>query len=246
MTDVRLTATNPLDSSVVPVACNEKGELKLEEPVVQSDLYLEKSGGNVSGTLTVGSGHVTLNPSGQSEFVGDVVLSSQLKVLYGDVLAGTHAGPNDLLNSSDPSKQGCAVGSSGYLMAARTGDTPFFVNYKYFENNPDQVVQPSSRWQQAGVDRIVFTPPGAAFFAGDVVVGSRNKKWMIVESGGLAHLVEQTEFFQAEKLSKATPSYPSLRDIPAELTFVQQQLQKVMERLKMTPEAGWEVWDGSD
>ena len=34
MADVRLTATNPDDSSVVPVACNEKGELKLEEPLV--------------------------------------------------------------------------------------------------------------------------------------------------------------------------------------------------------------------
>ena len=34
MADVRLTATNPEDSSVVPVACNEKGELKLEEPII--------------------------------------------------------------------------------------------------------------------------------------------------------------------------------------------------------------------
>ena len=34
MADVRLTATNPDDSSVVPVACNEKGELKLEEPLL--------------------------------------------------------------------------------------------------------------------------------------------------------------------------------------------------------------------
>lgn len=34
MPDVRLTATNPEDSSVVPVACNERGELKLEEPLV--------------------------------------------------------------------------------------------------------------------------------------------------------------------------------------------------------------------
>ena len=33
MADVRLTATNAEDSSVVPVACNEKGELKLEEPI---------------------------------------------------------------------------------------------------------------------------------------------------------------------------------------------------------------------
>lgn len=33
MADVRLTAINPDDSSVVPVACNAKGELKLEEPI---------------------------------------------------------------------------------------------------------------------------------------------------------------------------------------------------------------------
>lgn len=33
MADVRLTATNPEDSSVVPVACNSKGQLLLEEPI---------------------------------------------------------------------------------------------------------------------------------------------------------------------------------------------------------------------
>ena len=33
MADVRLTATNPEDSSIVPVACNSKGELLLEEPI---------------------------------------------------------------------------------------------------------------------------------------------------------------------------------------------------------------------
>ena len=45
---------------------------------------------------------------------------------------------------------------------------------------------------------------------------------------------------------KQPVEYPQLRDIQSELTMVEQQLQKVMERLKMTPEAGWEVWDGSD
>jgi len=33
MSDVRLTATNPEDSSVVPVACNAKGQLLLEDPL---------------------------------------------------------------------------------------------------------------------------------------------------------------------------------------------------------------------
>lgn len=51
MTDVRLTATNPDDSSVVPVACNEKGELKLEEPL--------DFNGDLDGDLTV-SGRVSI------------------------------------------------------------------------------------------------------------------------------------------------------------------------------------------
>ena len=29
-------------------------------------------------------------------------------------------------------------------------------------------------------------------------------------------------------------------------TLVEQQLQKVLEKLRMIPEAGWEVWDKSD
>ena len=33
MEDVRLTATNPADSTIVPVACNDKGEILLEEPI---------------------------------------------------------------------------------------------------------------------------------------------------------------------------------------------------------------------
>ena len=57
MADVRLTATNPEDSTVVPVACNAKGELKLEEIPDQS------FDGNLDGDLTV---------SGSATFAGCV------------------------------------------------------------------------------------------------------------------------------------------------------------------------------
>ena len=99
---------------------------------------------------------------------------------------------------------------------------------------------------------------GTGLFESDVVVGSRNSQWMLVESGGLCHMVEQSAYltkstFTDENGEEVTVSslkqpieYPVLRDIQAELTMVEQQLQKVMERLKMVPEAGWEVWDGSD
>ena len=60
MADVRLTATNPADSSVVPVACNEKGELKLEEIPDQS------FDGNLQGDLTV---------SGSATFDGGLTIS---------------------------------------------------------------------------------------------------------------------------------------------------------------------------
>ena len=65
MTDVRLTATNPEDSSVVPVACNDKGELKLEEPI--------KFDGNLDGNLDITGGLKAGTTSGQGyiEVVGD-------------------------------------------------------------------------------------------------------------------------------------------------------------------------------
>ena len=63
MTDVRLTATNPEDSSVVPVACNAKGELKLEE--------VPTFDGNVDGDLTV---------AGSAEFASAVETKSYFMI----------------------------------------------------------------------------------------------------------------------------------------------------------------------
>ena len=74
---------------------------------------------------------------------------------------------------------------------------------------------------------------GSAEFSGDVVIGSRGQKWLIRESNGVAMLVSQ------ETRSK-------VRDLPNELDLVEAALNDVMEKLKMTPPAGWEVWDGSD
>ncbi len=102
---------------------------------------------------------------------------------------------------------------------------------------------------------------------------------MIVESNGLAHLVEQTSFFELNpqllpvvdgstsgpgslsdfvevttldsasyNLSRGPHEtvYPDLRDIPGELSLVEQALAEVFEKLKMSPPAGWPVWDGQN
>ena len=85
-----------------------------------------------------------------------------------------------------------------------------------------------------------ITAAGSATFAGDVVIGSRGTTWLIRESNGVAMLIEQTLRGQAE------PRMEKVRDLPNELDLIETALNEVMEKLRMTPPAGWPVWDGSD
>ena len=64
MTDVRLTAVNPEDSQVYPVACNDKGELLLDAGGASGDL-------DVTGTLTV---------AGSATFASELKTLDQLTV----------------------------------------------------------------------------------------------------------------------------------------------------------------------
>lgn len=74
MTDVRLTAVNPEDSQVYPVACNDKGELLLESTSGDFD---------VPGNLTVGPGPgATVSSDGSATFAGGDVTVNSLGNLY--------------------------------------------------------------------------------------------------------------------------------------------------------------------
>ena len=66
MADVRLTATNPEDSSVVPVACNAKGELKLEEIPDQSFDGTLDGDLTVTGTASFADGNVVFTGTGNN------------------------------------------------------------------------------------------------------------------------------------------------------------------------------------
>lgn len=110
MADVRLTATNPEDSSVVPVACNEKGELKLEEIPDQS------FDGNLDGDLTVtGSatfdGNVTAGKynSGDSSSGAVVVKSTGQIVVQSQ--AGSQESPKVAIQGYETSNTGSMKGS---------------------------------------------------------------------------------------------------------------------------------------
>ena len=89
---------------------------------------------------------------------------------------------------------------------------------------------------------VQFTNGGEAFFQGDVTIGSRGSQWLIVESNGIAHLQPTARNAEGE----IEPIGPTpTRDIPGELTMVEEQLALVMLKLRMAPQKGWEVWDGS-
>lgn len=213
MTDVRLTATNPDDSSVVPVACNAKGELKLEEPTFDANAYVKVAGDNMTGDLTLGTGNtqgtgnITLGVDGSATFAKKI---GSEDFFNGDGYLLDNQGSIYVVGDSQPSaSEAFGVYRNGYEISNA------LISLKY---------------------------NGSAVFTGDVVVGSRNSKWMIVESGGLAHLIEQSSF----KGQLRNNEYPELRNIPNELTMVEQALGDVMEKLRMVPPAGWPVWDGSD
>lgn len=210
MSDVRLTATNPVDSSVVPVACNDKGELLVD------------INGNVIGDLSV---------SGNAEFSGDVVVNGTVKS-----------------NTYDS-----GVGYSLYR-----GDDWGGIYFKAVSSSgiSSDAAYPL-RASFDGAENVVIRSSGKAYFAGDVVVGSRGSQWKIVESGGIAHLIQETALMADEASDDPAPDdqdieggsepvYPELRNLPRELDLIEQALAEVMEKLRMTPPAGFPVWDGSD
>lgn len=331
MADVRLTATNPEDSSVVPVACNAKGELLLEEPTISSDDYVAKAGDTMTGNLHLGD-KITLDASnGSASFAGsntEIFAGGHLSVkttaansataiiiakandkekFRVDVSGnaqfagnGTSASPKITFNADGSAGFGNTTYSDNDAKGVAINDGPSYGGITIYNpstvsagsrsfriltannNKPAAFIQADGNasfagnldarsavdinkggskdgglsslvvWNNNGLtDAVNIMSDGKATFSGDVIIGSRSKQWMIVESNGLAHLVEQTRAAGVETADLVNgpgkePSYPPLRDIPGELTMVEQQLQAVLEKLRMIPEAGWEVWDGSD
>ena len=102
MTDVRLTALNPVDSQVYPVACNTSGELLVADGGGE---YLPLTGGDLTGDLTLGTDKITLDASDGSINAGG-----------GLNLAGGASGSAD------------APGIEVYKNTSTIGNPPLFIN----------------------------------------------------------------------------------------------------------------------
>ena len=173
--------------------------------------------GDVVPLLANSKGEMLLEaPIAPPEFDGN--LDGKLTV-SGDAAVG-----DNVNGSGGVDLGGCYFGKEGYISLNKKQDEtdiPFFMARRFGTNKPLAEI----------------TPTGGANFKGDVVIGSRGATWLIRESNGVAMLIEQT-------LTKEAPE--EVRNLPRELDLIEAALNEVMDKLKMTPPAGWEVWDGSD
>ena len=137
MTDGRLTALNPVDSQVYPVACNDKGELLLEANQasgnldVQGDLTVSGTGTFVNGSAEiqgqgffVGTGFVSYKMAASSYAIHDDDVNWQYSVYYNGT---THIGGS--ITTVDPSQDTPNIalnadGSASFLGNITCGDYP--------------------------------------------------------------------------------------------------------------------------
>ena len=248
MTDVRLTALNPEDSQVYPVACNSSGELQVAEQkieVIDNDV-------TINGTLNVNSSNsLTVY---DNEAVGFRFESSSISSDSGTARGSSFS----FLSSGDyPSAvygiesslgaQGFSTGASvaGFSVSlnseANISCSGTLVGYRAY-------VKSDANNGSGGAYAFYASSNAPSLFGGEVIVTSRSKKWTLVEQGGLCHMVEEANALidVEEELDSPEKEYPKLRDVFNELNMIEGVLEEIMSRLKMVPPAGWEVWDGSN
>lgn len=248
MSDVRLTATNPLDSSVVPVACNQRGELLTVPPVIEqidNDV-------TINGAFRVdNAGSVFALSRDQSYCLTTLAANN---VAGGSQTSGCYFSFGTFTNFSVPvvgvnsAFVDGGVNSSSYITGFKCNITqglgvsaggPLCGYYSDVPSNANNGIGPSFNFYSIG------SAPN--FFKGEVIVGSRNKTWTLVEQGGLCHLVEyQNAYSTEDEEPLEEEKYPNLRNVFTELDHIESALEQVMTKLRMVPPANWEVWDGSN
>jgi hypothetical protein len=248
MTDVRLTALNPDDSQVYPVACNASGELRTVDQkieVIDNDV-------TINGSLSVDSGNLfSVNKSGDTAFefiVGNTFSGNQPVYIAADYrFEFSGDTPSRVYGLAvSPGTQGFSSQDEISSYVATAGPQHNMSSSKVISGFKSHVTNGANLG--SGTEYAFYASSNSpSFFGGEVIVTSRNKRWTLVEQGGLCHLVElATEFVDEEASDLPEKEYPKLRDVFNELNMIEGALEEIMSRLKMVPPTGWEVWDGSN
>jgi hypothetical protein len=169
MTDVRLTALNPVDSQVYPVACNTSGELIVEQVDPGPDL-------TVTGDLTV-DGSTTLN--GSTTLDDSVTFNSDISGQ-----SATFAGDVQLAGGGSAGNTGISFKANGATVQTRTVSGN---HVKTFINIPTSTslmiglgVADSNTATTTQLNTTLFND-GSAVFKGDITC-SENTKGLILKS----------------------------------------------------------------
>ena len=247
------------EGAVVPVQVTAEGKVVAVGDGPVGD-YLPITGGELTGDLEI-DGSILLNADGSATFAGEIV--SNIAYTGGSNNYGSKLLPEGMFQACSATDiwrgydQGNPVTTSSI---SATGSATFAGDVQVGKN-PNETNTPSGAiLRQRGEIALsrpttnsifvgyqtgnssftsIIRADGAASFDGDVVIGSKGSKWLIRESNGVAMLIEQTRRGQIE------PRTPvKVRDLPTELDLIEAALNEVMAKLKMTPPAGWPVWDG--
>ena len=202
MTDVRLTATNPEDSSVVPVACNSRGELLVTEPVIeQIDNDVTIKGNMVIQTPAESVGGVDWEFGQGSGILACYRKSQDLRTH--DFGSGGQATHSRFKNDATLSVALCGS-TNPFFIVGSEGTGVYWINWTGVASGPSF--------------RIKLEPNNPVHYS-----SVRN-----TETG------EETKEYIGPVL-----------DVREELEFLRAQVRALMEKLNMSPEGGWPVWDGS-
>ena len=202
MTDVRLTATNPEDSSVVPVACNSRGELLIEEVKVEE----------IENDLTV-------DGSIKSHAPADL---NQYSFSYSGVVGNGDGLYGGLYHHS---QNAVTIAANGYRNSQNQ-----WTSLAVEGSTSASIIQALSRSPRV-VFRIHENWPTGSHYEPPIV-------FEVNQNG----VVSPSVVIQPEGLAKTGGQQINVGE---ELVFLRAQVRALMEKLKMTPEGGWPVWDGS-
>ena len=200
MTDVRLTALNPVDSQVYPVACNDKGELLLEANQasgnldVQGDLTVTGTGTFVNGAAEiqgqgffVGTGFVSYKMAASSYAIHDDDINWKYSVYYNGT---THIG--GYITTADPAQDTPNIALNADGSATFTGTIAANTSGAAFNLNRQNINGPSDTlgiFAAAGVTKHKFVADGSVDFSGSVFAGTLYAGEARTNSDGLPGII---------------------------------------------------------